>query len=218
MTERQDINGPYSDKQLQILEVAERLFAERGFEGTSVRDIAHEANVNVAMISYYFGSKEKLLQAMFIYRIAASRLLLEHLLANKEMHPLDKVNAVVETMVERMMQHRMFHRVMLQCQLTTDNESVARLIKETKMQNLELVNRIIAEGQEQKVFVNDVDGGMLMMTIAGTVYQAAAGSAYFKATNPDQTATEGADLELIKKKLKTHLKRILKAVLTYEGK
>ena len=51
----------FNDKQIEILNVAERLFAEEGFDGTSVRDIAKNANVNVAMISYYFGSKEKLL-------------------------------------------------------------------------------------------------------------------------------------------------------------
>ena len=41
-------------KREQILDVSERLFSEKGFEGTSVRLIASEAGVNVAMISYYF--------------------------------------------------------------------------------------------------------------------------------------------------------------------
>jgi AcrR family transcriptional regulator len=53
----------FTDKQIQIIDIAERLFAERGFDGTSVRDIADEAGINVAMISYYFGSKEKLMEA-----------------------------------------------------------------------------------------------------------------------------------------------------------
>ena len=44
------------------MEAAEELFAEKGFSGTSVRDIADAADVNVAMISYYFGSKEKMLE------------------------------------------------------------------------------------------------------------------------------------------------------------
>ncbi|HNO01068.1 MAG TPA: TetR family transcriptional regulator, partial [Chitinophagaceae bacterium] len=40
---------------------AEKLFAEKGYNGTSVRDIAEKAGINLAMVSYYFGSKEKLL-------------------------------------------------------------------------------------------------------------------------------------------------------------
>ena len=58
----------YSEKQVQIMEIAETLFAEKGFNGTSVRDIAEKAHVNLAMVSYYFGSKDKLLEALFSYR------------------------------------------------------------------------------------------------------------------------------------------------------
>ncbi|HEY2720274.1 MAG TPA: TetR family transcriptional regulator, partial [Chitinophagaceae bacterium] len=35
----------YSEKQIQIMEAAEELFAEKGFDGTSVRDVAKEAGV-----------------------------------------------------------------------------------------------------------------------------------------------------------------------------
>ncbi len=43
-----------------ILDVAERLFAENGFAGTSIRAIVDEANVNIAAINYHFKSKEGL--------------------------------------------------------------------------------------------------------------------------------------------------------------
>ena len=59
----------YNAKQMQIINVAEKLFAEKGFAATSVRDIANEADVNVSMISYYFGSKEKLAEALFVYSL-----------------------------------------------------------------------------------------------------------------------------------------------------
>jgi len=45
---------------------------ENGFDGTSVRDIAQKAGVNLAMISYYFGSKEKLLEALIELRAGYS--------------------------------------------------------------------------------------------------------------------------------------------------
>lgn len=47
-----------------ILDVAEVLFATRGFAATSVREIAEQVDVTPAMIHYYFGSKERLLQAV----------------------------------------------------------------------------------------------------------------------------------------------------------
>lgn len=44
----------------RILSVAERLFAQRGYEATSVRDITAEAGCNVAAVNYHFGGKENL--------------------------------------------------------------------------------------------------------------------------------------------------------------
>ncbi|RYD90762.1 MAG: TetR/AcrR family transcriptional regulator, partial [Sphingobacteriales bacterium] len=55
----------YNEKQLQIMRTAESLFAQKGYDGASVRDIAEAAGVNSAMISYYFGSKEGLIKALF---------------------------------------------------------------------------------------------------------------------------------------------------------
>ena len=52
------------DKREKILNVAIKLFAERGFEGTSTRDICKLANVNISMISYYFNSKQGLYDAI----------------------------------------------------------------------------------------------------------------------------------------------------------
>jgi AcrR family transcriptional regulator len=48
-----------------ILDVAEQLFAANGYSGTPVRDIAMRAGVNQALISYHFGSKVGLFEAVF---------------------------------------------------------------------------------------------------------------------------------------------------------
>ncbi len=56
---------PMSDPRERIFLAAERLFAERGFDGVSVRDIVQAANVNLAAVSYYFGAKSELLLAIF---------------------------------------------------------------------------------------------------------------------------------------------------------
>lgn len=48
------------DTRQKILRTATRLFAQKGFSGTSVRDIVQAARVNVSAIHYYFGDKRKL--------------------------------------------------------------------------------------------------------------------------------------------------------------
>ncbi len=45
-----------------LLDAAERLFAERGYNGVSTRQIAEAASVNLGSIPYYFGNKENLLK------------------------------------------------------------------------------------------------------------------------------------------------------------
>lgn len=52
----------------KILNCAEKEFAARGYKGTPLRKIATRAKVNQALINYYFGSKEKLFQAVFLRR------------------------------------------------------------------------------------------------------------------------------------------------------
>lgn len=48
----------------RILETATKLFAQKGFDGTSIREICRIANVNICMISYYWGGKKELYQGI----------------------------------------------------------------------------------------------------------------------------------------------------------
>ena len=58
------------DTKERILDAAERIFAERGFAGTSLRAVTSAANVNLAAVHYHFGSKEALLQEILHRRVA----------------------------------------------------------------------------------------------------------------------------------------------------
>ncbi|WP_028448954.1 MULTISPECIES: TetR/AcrR family transcriptional regulator [Chitinibacter] len=53
------------DTATRILNAAELLFIEHGFAGTSMRQITAAAEVNIAAVNYYFGSKDGLFQAVF---------------------------------------------------------------------------------------------------------------------------------------------------------
>lgn len=49
----------------KILKAAKELFAQKGFNGTSTREIVNAAGVNISLIAYYFGGKENLFFSMF---------------------------------------------------------------------------------------------------------------------------------------------------------
>jgi AcrR family transcriptional regulator len=57
----------------KLLDAAERLFAEKGFEHTSVRDITAKAGTNVAAVNYHFGGKDNLYREVFHRRLANLR-------------------------------------------------------------------------------------------------------------------------------------------------
>jgi len=57
-------NEASTDTRERLLDVAERLFAEHGFDAVSLRAITTDAGANLAAVNYYFGSKEALIEAV----------------------------------------------------------------------------------------------------------------------------------------------------------
>ena len=57
------------DTRLRILDAAELLFTEQGFEATTLRQITGAAEVNLAAVNYHFGSKEELIREVFRRRL-----------------------------------------------------------------------------------------------------------------------------------------------------
>jgi AcrR family transcriptional regulator len=57
------------DTKQRILDASERLFMERGFSATSLREITSAAKVNLAAVNYHFGAKETLIEAVLTRRL-----------------------------------------------------------------------------------------------------------------------------------------------------
>lgn len=77
MTLRAPGTRPSGDTKGRILDAAEDLFIEHGFEAMSLRQITAHAEVNLAAVNYHFGSKEALIHSMLARRL--DRLNLERL-------------------------------------------------------------------------------------------------------------------------------------------
>lgn len=83
----------------RILKAAIHLFAQKGFDGVGVRELADTAHVNLSMINYYFGSKAGILKAIidafFTKYIANARA------AFKTNHPLEeKIRIMIRTEID----------------------------------------------------------------------------------------------------------------------
>jgi len=96
-----------------ILEVAKRLFARRGFDGVSIRDVATEAGVNKALVFYYFQTKATLLDEVLegYYR--------DHVAAlegplHAEGSPSERLHRVIDGYLDFMAGHYAYARIVQQ--------------------------------------------------------------------------------------------------------
>jgi AcrR family transcriptional regulator len=206
----------YNEKQVKILDAAEKLFSDNGFNGTSVRDIAEAADVNLAMISYYFGSKDKLLEAIFLYRGENTRQVLAEMVQNKELSPLEKFNNLIDYYINKFQNQQCFHRIMAREQIIHTSGPVAAAIMSLKRVNQELVKQLVQEGQRKKQFKKDVDVSLMMNTLFGTVNHLYTTKHYYKELNNLQALSEEQFEKQLRKKLGVYLKSLFKAILTYE--
>ena len=60
---------PPHETRTRILDAAEELFMQHGFEGTSMRLLTGKAQANLAAVNYHFGSKDALIEAVFRRRL-----------------------------------------------------------------------------------------------------------------------------------------------------
>jgi AcrR family transcriptional regulator len=201
-----------TDKRDQILQVAEQLFSDKGFDGTSVRDIAEQANVNLAMISYYFGSKEKLLKSLIEERFSTTNRLLEEKSNNEAEEPWEKIEWLIDFYVDRIVNTSRFHCIISHEYNSGRSDEIKDLITQVKSENMERIKKIILEGQRKNVF-RKVDVELTMASMMGTIIQMINYRAlYGKLLRIDHTDEENYR-KTIAKRLKPHLKQMMRAHL-----
>jgi AcrR family transcriptional regulator len=217
---RPEINIPvvmeWNEKQLQILNVAEDLFASKGYEGTSVRDIAQKAEVNVAMISYYFGSKEKLLESLILSRAKRTNMVLAGLSHNRELDPWEKMDRIVDYYVDTRLDNRNFHTIMSRQMSMDQDPAITEMLIGVKKKNTAMIADIIREGQQKKIF-RQVNTALTICSIVGTISQASMSRPFYGSLMKLDPHDDESYFKKIRSKLKAHLKSLLRAHLSITG-
>jgi len=204
----------YNDKQLEILQAAEKLFAEDGFDGASIRHIARDANVNIAMISYYFGSKEKLLEALIIQRTSGMKMQLENI-SREDLSPTEKVDRLIDLYISRINKNKCMYQIM-HFELSTKKRILnMESFMDMKKENSAIFNQIIVDGQEKGFFRKDINNALITTTILGTLTHFHTNRFYFEKTLG--LDTEEAYEAYIANELTLHIKQTIKALLAHEN-
>ena len=91
--------------EMKIKEAARKVFLEKGYAATRTRDIAEEAGINLALLNYYFRSKEKLFDLIMREKLQLFFGLLLPLLNNPETHIETKTKLIAENYIELLKQY-----------------------------------------------------------------------------------------------------------------
>jgi len=156
------------DKKEVILSTAMKLFGQKGFEGTSVREIAADADVNPAMISYYFGSKEKLFEKLVEHKAAFLKGVFAELVNNRSLTQLEKLFIVIDSYVDKMFQSPQFHHLLHRELSLERRPQMKNAISEILLRNFVSVRKIIQDGIESEEF-NSIDPELTIASIIGTI-------------------------------------------------
>jgi AcrR family transcriptional regulator len=211
------MKSPYSANQLQLLDTAELLFSQKGFEGTSVRDIAEAAGINTAMISYYFGSKEKLMEAIFERRSMNIKEKVDLLMKDDRLDPFQKIFSLLDDYIDKIMLRKKFHRIMLCEQVINQNPIIVEMMAKMKNRHSTSINELIRLGQKKGLFKKNVDIPMMMNTLVGTVTHMLVNLEFYKSFHDLGSLSEEEFERILRKKLSVHIKIIFKAILTHES-
>jgi AcrR family transcriptional regulator len=159
-----------TDKKEHIINHAVELFAEKGFEGTSIRDLAAKAGVNVAMVNYYFGSKEKLFESMLTLKASYTRGVLDEIAKSNTLTAIEKIDLVIDNYINRLFLNRKFHRIIHQELMLSKRESLQQAIVDILYPNTLIIRGIIEAGVKKRVF-RKIDPPLVIATLTGTINQ-----------------------------------------------
>ena len=195
-----------------IIESALKLFSTKGFEGTSVREIASDAGVNVAMINYYFGSKEKLFESVVEYRSLFLKGLFNDLINNTSLSAIEKIDFIIDQTIERKLSNARFHHIMHRELSLEHRPQLREAISDILLKNMEPTKTIIKNGIKDGEF-NDVDIELTLTTMLGTVHYLLTSDIMCRKILGKKEGFSPFHNKQLKKRLSEHTKQLMRSHL-----
>ena len=167
-----------------LLDVGQRLFAERGYAASSVRDITSAGGANLGAVTYHFGSKDALYQAVLERALGPLR---ETIAATAQPTgpALDRIEAVLRAMFAYLGDHPELPRLIVQ-QLAAGTE-LPPVVAATMQANIGVMTGLIREGQRHGT-IRKGDPQLLALSFGGQpIFLALIGHALKQAVGVDPT-------------------------------
>jgi AcrR family transcriptional regulator len=151
-----------------ILDAAEALFAEQGFDSTTIKQIGARAGGNPALIYYYFGSKDTLYRAvlarLFEWFIPAAARRLDPMMA-----PDQAIGAIIGFQSERLRERPTLPRLLAREMIDPHAEHAAEHVGQLAGSVFRRVCALIEQGQAAGIFRADLDARMCAISAVSLV-------------------------------------------------
>lgn len=139
----------------QILRAAEELFGANGYAHTTLKDISRSSGSNGALVSYYFGSKEGLRNAVVERKLSRMRAILEPVLEQEAVNPED-LRKMFRAILKHVREDEAFHRMAIRSLL--DDASFAEMMRKNLWQPVfEKFCEVIDRATKQKLSRADIE-------------------------------------------------------------
>jgi TetR/AcrR family fatty acid metabolism transcriptional regulator len=159
--------GP--DKRRLILDAAVRVFARQGFHACRVSDIADEAGVAYGLVYHYFGSKDEVLDTLFLERWDVMLALIREV--DAEPLPVrEKLEAIASFIIDSYRHDPDLMKVII-VEVTRAANSFGDTHIGTIREAYELIGRIVQQAQDEGVFKPEIEARFAAMAFYGVIEQ-----------------------------------------------
>jgi TetR/AcrR family fatty acid metabolism transcriptional regulator len=165
--------APAVDRRRQILDAAIRVFARQGFHSCRVSDIADEADVAYGLVYHYFKSKEEVLNELFVERWSLLLAAIDEVDASSDT-PREKLDAVAGFIIESYRYDPELMKVII-VEVTRAANSFGQTHLPEIRRAYQGIEKIVADGQAQGAFRDDVDAQVASMWFYGAIEQLLSG-------------------------------------------
>jgi AcrR family transcriptional regulator len=155
------------ERKQELIDTAERLFLEKGYEQTTVADIVREIEVAQGTFYYYFSSKEEILEAIIEKDITALEEDVRQIMSREDANAAIKLNAVVNSIIGISTSRREIMNYLHEESNAVMHEKMER---HTIERLVPLMTRVVAEGTHAGIFDVQYPTESVEFLLASLVY------------------------------------------------
>jgi AcrR family transcriptional regulator len=151
-------------KQEKIMEEAEKIFAEKGFHGTTIRDISTSSQSNVALIYYYFKDKKDLYGQILDQTLQSLYEIVSEAMKQGESDE-EKISCFIASYISFLGTKKYFARIIAR-EMAEGGQHIEQFIDRYFARSYGIVKQCIKEGSDRGTFRN-LDGNLTPLSLMG---------------------------------------------------